>query len=1008
MPKDKNKNQQPEEKYEEIAPEETGVLSEDQNNEEVIGTQIMGFAPIPNENEENTKTTSNNQQAEVPLDLPPKNNDKKNPLPEAESTEPPQPETIKPLEGVDSSPSAEDNTEHVSEKIKLEFDTSPDERSEKQETEETIRNIFEESMQQKLASRMDMNGESIVKNDTRLSRILQILTSVIVGTMLIMVTIFFEQGEQVSEWGALPNYIVSEGETEIALLSDQSFLVSLQQALFGGETIHIKTGLAEVRLFDGTSIRMQEGAEITLKQLEPYPIIRHQKGDIWVLSQRFVVMEYDNARFYSRNSSAEFLRSGERIEVSAYRHPLFGEVWHSEAATKTLMIIPPKKKITFAQNALPPTLSGLHFSKLKKELQLQSAQDNDWVRENITSDRRVQNQKYEKISNTKKVNFKSDGILANISDIITLFPSRKKRNQREEIQNRERAYYDEFVFGESSYGLNTREATDSVLDTALYYSTLAQPDVRILKNARQLINEAQERKEFPHKKIVIAQTLLTLLEDSLYMRDSELASKVMSEIVGLWSKEQESEENKRMLELYRETIANLMRKNMDQVGGVFFSSATRLDELALEWEQQEQIVIALEIVERNIDTAESFLKKMQFEKAEDVIEINETLLQIQPTAKLITAYRDIKQKQTLLEAKHQIFSERKAVLSDSEFHAILSEKEAAKKTIETIKQTQDIFANLNQSNSQNSILQQEKPLAEIIRDDFTDNGLIAVSILGADEEDTGIIEIIEGRLEDGTIFSAEYIPHLMVIKDMKIPSEEMIIPGDILLAEVNIAVQTIRSERMGSNSTTLEDEVDEQEEDWKETGDDPLKGVDPLIIEVSRRLLLAELQKNGFSVSLPDIQMVSKEIIEVEYAQPDSIGGDESISFDFNTQTKFLSNVRLQSSGVQVNAQTISELEEKMIETITHYAEEQENIENLLYAFGSAGANTEFANINLEGDTIEFYGIEYEEWTLSGTANINNEAITMLQRDGLPLASNTLYNELENILEDKWKIYFDG
>jgi hypothetical protein len=972
------------------------------------GTTIIGLTPLTDENE-NEKTTEEGQEADLQNDL----QQDKNPSSENDDPTPAESKETSPNEEISDTLTGEEYTENDSRKkpspgktIKLEIEKNDgftDTESEQQETEETIRNIFENSIHENEKARIEAKIPK--KNDTRLNRLLQILTSIIVGTMLMSATVFFERRNIENDWETVPNYVLSEEETQITLLSDETFTVSLRQALFGGESIRTNKGLSEIRFFDGSSLRMQEGAEIIIEQIKPYPIIRHKQGDVWVLSQQFLVMEYENARFYTRESSAEFLRQGNKITASAFRHPLFGEIWSTGAAQKTLMTVPTKKKIVFSQNTLPPTLSGLHFSKLKKELQLQSAEDSDWVRQNVAADRRLQNKRYDTFSNTKRVKLREEGLLTNLFDYLTLFPSREKRNTQDEIQNRETAFYDEYVFGENSYGLATNDSTDSVLNSALYYSSLARPDVRIMKNMGLLIGEMLKRKDIPHQKIIIAQTLLSLLEDTLYLRDPELASKAMTEIVSVWKKQGESEENKRMLEIYRESIANLMRKNMDQVTSEFFVSATELDELALEWEKEERIVIALEVVERNIETAESFLRKMQFDKAEEVIKINNLLLQIQPTAKLITAYRDIKQKQDILDAKHQIFSERKEVLSDASFHAILSEKEAAKKTIETIKKTQDIFADLNQSDEEEVVEEVQLPLPEQIREDFSEQGLVIISMLGAEEEDASVVEILEGRMSDGSSFSAEYLPYLKVIKNMKLPEEELIIPGDILLRDINIAVRTIRSEKNGETAYSLEKVTEELQENWKETGEDPLKGVDPLIIEVSRRLLMGELQKYGFYAQLTDIEMIGKDLLRVDSAVPENIGGSESISLVFNKKTQRLSEVKVNSTGIQINAQKLDDLEEKMIQAITEYAEKQEKVENLLFVFTSAGANTEESSFTIKNNTVDFFGIVYEEWIISGTADLNDEVVLMLQRNGLPLDTDVPFEALKNTLQEKWKIF---
>jgi hypothetical protein len=111
------------------------------------------------------------------------------------------------------------------------------------------------------------------------------------------------------------------------------------------------------------------------------------------------------------------------------------------------------------------------------------------------------------------------------------------------------------------------------------------------------------------------------------------------------------------------------------------------------------------------------------------------------------------------------------------------------------------------------------------------------------------------------------------------------------------------------------------------------------------------------------------------------------------------------STGIQINAQKLDDLEEKMIQAITEYAEKQEKVENLLFVFTSAGANTEESSFTIKNNTVDFFGIVYEEWIISGTADLNDEVVLMLQRNGLPLDTDVPFEALKNTLQEKWKIF---
>ncbi len=892
------------------------------------------------------------------------------------------------------------------------------ESSDETETLQTLQNILEDSQNQnanhKPENEFSMQG-SDDKGSGNLRRIIHIIISIIIGISLIFLTIYSASEKKDMQWGHLPNSIKSNKKTAITLVSNETFLVSHTQAIFGGERIKVREGRAEITFFDSSMIRMEEGAEIKIEQIQPFPIITHTAGDIWVYSQERSEIRYENATFYPRGTSAEFSRDNNKITVSAYRHPLFGKIWSLKNPEKTLMAVPPKREITFSIGGIPSTLPNLHFSKLKKELHLKSAEENQWVKENILFDNRLITSQYESATTHKKLHLEGNGIMTSLKEHLTFFPKKIQNNFQQEQEKRKSAFIDEYIFINNAYGITTKEAPDDVIDSSLYLANITPPDTRVIRNISHIITEAKKRNGMRDIDIHIAQTLLSLLEDSLKKREVTLADEVANEIVKNWESEKRTKENKKLLEIYREIIADLMRKNMNQITHTIFSAATNLDKLALQWEDEEEkkMITGLEIIERNLETAENFLQKSNFNRVEEVLGVNNLFLETKPNAKLFASYQILKDKQETLQTKNDIYREQ-GIMSEEKFQGLIAKKIEAENKIKQIHEAQLLFM------EEQSVQQPEEidpyddmSLTERILEDFSQEKLIIISMLGDDDDKARTVEITEAKMPDGTIFQAEYLPVEKVIRNIEIRNEKLVIPDEILLADLNDAVRSIRKERALTKSSTLEEVTQQLQETWQITEEDPLAGIDPLVIDVTRRLTLAELANKGFSTTLPDISMLSENEVLIKKAHPNAFTSD-AISFVLNTKTKNISHLQFLNIDKSIIGNSLEDLEDIVHEVYEEFTEEEEarkELRGLFTQSGIKGDSTDIPNkfkdipMKMKGNMISFTDAFYKEWSISGLVDPKQKMFINISRDGLILAEDIPYHMLGSTLSSKWSIY---
>jgi hypothetical protein len=832
------------------------------------------------------------------------------------------------------------------------------------------------------------------EGNKKFKRILHMFLATIIGCIFLFATVFLEKGSTSEIFGYLPNFIINDGEITITFSSKETFSPSRKQAIFGGETISVQKGNAEIQFADYSLIRMQEGAEITIKKVFPYPIVSHKKGKIWILSQEYIEVEYENAKFFPRGFSGEFFRKDNTIAISAHRHPLFGEIRPEEFAERTNIGIPPQKKITFTIGHLPPTLANLHYSKLKKELRLTSIRGNEWISENILFDLKWISQKYEQ-KNTNSAYHEEDSFFENMENILTLYPKKSVQNKIKNKENKEEAFLGEYIFG-SKNEVPVADISSNVLSTALALANIIPQDAKTFPKIKRIISEVKKRNDISNSEIYIAQTLLSTLEDALQNRDERLTSQIMEQIVSHWKNAKETEKNKRMLEIYREIIADVIRKNRDQFTVSFFLQTTILDVLALSWEKEEQIVVSLEIVERNLETVEAFLQRGDFERAKEILSVNRDFLEIRPSAKFSTAYKNILEKQEFLEEKKDIFRER-GVISEERLLETIKKKEEAKEVIKRIQKTQQEFLQDSSQQEEESEESREdiKSLVEQIQEDFSAEEVVIISMSDIDEN-TKKVFIREAMLPDGSLFSAEYLPLEKVIRNINIQEEEITITGEMLLKNVVPALHFQRE-----NTSTLEDVANTMQEKWHVTKDDPLKNVDPLIIDVTKRLVVTELTKRDFKVLLRNVTMISDTILRVESVKIADIER-ESFSFYINIKEAVVFDIMTDGLELTVPDSNLKDLRENILKSYQAFMEEVTQKKSLELVLVASGINIESSDIKKTSQGFHFQNGTYGDWNIAGFAEPKNALFLVIVRDGEPLFQNLAFDLLKEEIRKKW------
>ena len=815
-------------------------------------------------------------------------------------------------------------------------------------------------------------------------RILHICGSFAVAAFLITITVFFEADASIDKEKV--NLLRPNGTVEYSLYSDTFIMIQNTTSLFGGEHIQVISGSADIAFFDGTRLKIKEGAEIFIQQVEPYPSIVLQKGDVWMLGLGESEIVADGVRFLPRGASLALTLQEKKVHVSTYRHSLFMDIPIDENHIR--IFLPEGQKAMFTPSNLPKTLSHLRYSKIKKELRISPAKNNEEVQKYIALDTRWSEKKFTTIVLQQRTQQKNR--FANILHLFSLYPEKQRKNiEEEEAKKREYAIY-QFLFekkGEQSLA-SLSDANIVHLLTVLRSSSIQ--DISLV-GMKQILTEAEKRISISN--FTKAQTVFSLFENALSEQERDAAEVLLQHVVMLWNNKKQNEGNMDILEMYREVLTNAMQKHMSQITKSMFQNIMKLDELAMLWNPKEKDIIALETIDRNIESANTFLKREEFENADIVLQKNDILLETKPRGILLAKYKKIKEKNELMHAKYRIFRE-KGVLSDTDFKKVLTEKKYQQEEVEKIYLAQEKYLE-----TETKIMKPNANMSmeEKTKKDFQEENIRIVQMHTVRTEDEEFMSIDEAILPSGIEIRAEYLPKEKIIRKVQTTREDVGVQGEISLGNVDIAISSLWNSN-GKKAQGLAEITEELRDTWAQKKDDPLKDVDPLVIDMTRKIILQTISEHGFETVPKNIVMVSKDEVEVRemiIPKPKKM----MVAFTVNTKTQTLHNTILLPSQMPFQATTWEELPQKAHEAFEVYKAQQEEEKYVLRVLKEANVEKKKGEVTRRGANIVFQNMRYNGASISGTANAQRKIFLVFRVNGQEIQKNIPFSKLKKILE---------
>lgn len=833
------------------------------------------------------------------------------------------------------------------------------------------------------------------KKYSRFARILHITSALALGIFLLATTLLIGGSALEKQVIAHINSIEAFGQTKIEISSGDSYFIRGNYPIFGGETISVQNGSAIIRFEEGSIVRLRGNSEIKIHQIYPYPVISMEKGEMWVFGNRTINIAFTRSVFFARSNSARFQKEGDKVTASSYMHPLFAELSPPGSDRKAFFAIPSKRRIVFAENSIPRALPDLHFSKLKKEIHFSDAEQDSWANTNIVEDTRYVAGLAEDMKLNAKDRGLGKGIFANIQDTLVLFPDKKKRNLHASAKNRLDTFLSELIVDGKPFTVNAVELSDEGIDQAINTITLVEPNNHIITTSEDLYAEAKKRNLGGDPQRIIAQNSLSLFEDALNKNDAALAESILENMVKEWGTAKRSEENKIMLEMYREIIADLFRKNLNIITPAILHASTRLDTIAIGWGKKQMAVITtLEIIEKNLVTADTFLEKSKLEMAKNLLDINDVLLNMRPTNELNASYESLRNRQEYLREKYGIFKTQ-GWISKAELYELLRKREDAKRILSYMQEEERKLLEMN-------MVQPEKiPLADQIHEDFLQNKLLIVSMIGAEDEEAQVVEIVEAKLPDGQTFSGEYLPEFKVIRNVKLEGEEANNEIDNEL-KIGKLISTIEALRVSQINSIGEDLRELRTNPLPKLEEDPVAKMDPIVIEVTKRLAHATLIQKGFQVLLKDVLITSQTMLRIR-----NVGFEptakHTLEFDYNNETKQVSNIVLHPENVTVYADSLDTLSDQAMAALEEYQNRINLQEITEFALNNAGMTIAPRNIRYTPTGVHFQNAEYHDWIIAGLADAERRVYIDITKGGKSFLKNVPFDSLGGILRSKWE-----
>jgi len=828
---------------------------------------------------------------------------------------------------------------------------------------------------------------SKIKPHSHIHRFLHIISSFTLGGFFIGITLFLggtALSESLQEKGSSLAFL-QEGTASIYLVGGEEIRTSSRKILFGGETVFLWEGEGEVELVDGGTLRMRAGARIKIDQSEKGVVLTPLAGDFWLFGGSNPIIRTKNATFYPRYASVFFSQEEETFQIASYANPVTAEIWSSKGE-KILFLLAAQKEVTIIPKNIPDDLADVRYSKLKKELRMRLVSLNLWAEKNALADKYARERYFSGILEWNEEDIFSDSVLSYVRNMLIFFPEKKLQEAQEREKNQKIAYLKEHFFESKSTNVSPYDLSDDDLRFLFAAVGTMIPTDDVLSEFIPLKSEFESRESLASEQIrVLAQARFSLLQNALLAKNEEGIVRILGKLYDDFKKEEVTDENRIRLDRAREIIADLFQGAGDGgVGENVLLAASKLDSLALEWEQGRQSIVALEIVEKNFRNIDRFLDRLQFPEAKRLLAENQELLLLPVDPNLFRRKEELQQEQLFIHQKYAIFY-RQGRIGQRQLHAVIDSRQEAEKALLRLEKKEDERAAAELLKEEGE--EEEKTIYDI----FSEYGMLLISV----SEEGENYQIEEAQLPDGTSFSAFYRADEESLSGITLG--DLIIPENILLGHFVGVIEGLRAEML-QEDVTFEEVMSSFQQDWKKKEVDFLRHIDPLVIDVTKRLVRSEFAETGFEVHLKNIILVAEKEVHVTEARMMNFQ-NMKLSLNFHTETKLASKILLEKGDRMLPDTHFSDLSAKIERSVEQWEKEDAMKNRVQWALKNAGVDISEEDIRLSEENIHFQKGEYEDLLLSGLADGESEIFLFLSQNGTPFLKNIPFPDLKKEMQ---------
>ena len=833
------------------------------------------------------------------------------------------------------------------------------------------------------------------------------LPAFFIGLLIFMIAVFlgiFQETENLARF----SYIEIEKGGGIKMQTKSGEILKIEsgrQMVFSDEIIQTTKKGANLKFENGSEIRIAANSKIKIEQVSP-PKVFLFSGKIWGNGQKNIFVSLPVAVFELQNSSGEFLREQEKMIVKCFRNNIFGEIWNKEKKEETAKIIVTSgKKITLFEDNIPETIAKLRFSKIKKEIKFSKNEEKDeeeirWVEENLEQDLRAVF--VEKNILSLKIGKQKGDIQKYFQKIFSLFPYKKNQIKKEQYEESRKKIFSN-IFENQDNQVDIKKISSEDLFEILSFDFLVPTNLENFEKLSKVEDEIMFRENDSQKKIALKKYFLknifNKIEILVNIRKNDIlefyvnrAKEILQEDNTVYSNE---------IALFQEILQNIFIEYPFRIEQNFITLISFCDQKAISLENNENNPVRLEIAERNLKNINFLLENQRFELAQNFITETEKLLNSYKnfTSEETSIFKELANKKKFTEKKLAIFEDH-GVLNSEELHAVMENEEVFKKILEKYESIpEESIDNISEIPTMKEyteeVIVEQKSYLDEIRDLFSEDGIVLISVLGTDNRDNEKIEIVEGILPSHQKFSADFFPKRDLLENILVKEEEIeineLIPRKMFLS----TIESIRKKQIDNISTlkNIESIADVK------TENDPILKMSSAMIDVLKKLAIKRASEFGINSEIKNVVITSS--TNVHFKEAEFEEQKVKLSFDFDVDKETVSKLIILDKNLEVEAKNLEELPKNVTKVVLESASLEEAKEELYLVLQKGGVLVDKRNISGKNPEKVFFQSEKEaRFDISGTVNITEKQFLILKVEG-EIYQNISFETFNSFLQEK-------